>query len=320
MVRRFLKRVQNTVAKYSLFKPEETLIVGVSGGPDSLCLLDVLVLLKEKYHFSLHVAHVNYHLRGEDSLLDEALVKETAKKYSLPFHILSYHRKETSPSEEKLRTVRYDFFEKLREKYMADAIVIAHNRDDEAETLLLRLIRGSGLSGLSAMRPRNKYIIRPLIETSREDIIEYLTNRSLIFRKDMSNDDAKYLRNKVRHILLPLLEKEFQPQIKKLLAETALLLGEDYDLLQNQGAHIPLVRKDGVIEFSCRNLLQMPPALITQELRFLLRPFLAGKNPSKNLIFECMKAFKSTKKKNQVITCKGLKCIRKGDTVRLLNF
>ncbi|HCJ45472.1 MAG TPA: tRNA lysidine(34) synthetase TilS, partial [Candidatus Moranbacteria bacterium] len=209
MVRRFLKRVQNTVAKYSLFKPEETLIVGVSGGPDSLCLLDVLVLLKEKYHFSLHVAHVNYHLRGEDSLLDEALVKETAKKYSLPFHILSYHRKETSPSEEKLRTVRYDFFEKLREKYMADAIVIAHNRDDEAETLLLRLIRGSGLSGLSAMRPRNKYIIRPLIETSREDIIEYLTNRSLIFRKDMSNDDAKYLRNKVRHILLPLLEKEF---------------------------------------------------------------------------------------------------------------
>jgi len=203
---------------------------------------------------------------------------------------------------------------------MADAIVIAHNRDDEAETLLLRLIRGSGLSGLSAMRPRNKYIIRPLIETSREDIIEYLTNRSLIFRKDMSNDDAKYLRNKVRHILLPLLEKEFQPQIKKLLAETALLLGEDYDLLQNQGAHIPLVRKDGVIEFSCRNLLQMPPALITQELRFLLRPFLAGKNPSKNLIFECMKAFKSTKKKNQVITCKGLKCIRKGDTVRLLNF
>lgn len=307
--------------KFDLWEKEYTFIIGVSGGADSLCLLDILFLLKEKYHFSLHIAHINYHLRGRDSLLDEKMVRERAERYSIPFHLLSYSPKEnTSSSEEVLRTVRYAFFEKLRKKYLAQAIVIAHNRDDQAETFLLRLIRGTGLLGLSAMRPKNNFVIRPLIETSREDIIRYLKERSLQFREDKSNQNIKYTRNKIRHILLPLLERDFQPKIKKLLAETTLILADDYTLLSEKFPHIPQVKKEGGIEFSRIDILSLPPALLNQELRYILRPFFAGKNPQKSLIFECIKVLRSTKGKNQIITCAGLKFIRKGDRVRLLNF
>lgn len=319
-VRRFIKRVLNTVKKFDLWQKGNSFIVCVSGGPDSLCLLDVLSLLAEKYHFTLHIAHVNYHLRGNDSNLDEKLVVACAKNASLPYTILSHTKSSKNSSEEKLRIIRYTFFEKLRAKKSAEYIAIAHNEDDQAETLLMRLIRGSGLLGLSAMRPKNGAVIRPLIEMSREDIVHYLKDRNISFREDKSNTDPKYLRNKIRHELIPFLEKNFQPQTKKLLAETATLLGEDYAVLSNIPTTLPVQRGPFAIEFSREILFTLPQALMAQEIRQLLRPFLDGKNPDKNLVGELIKALKSTKNKTQTLTFKRLKFIRKGDRVRLLNF
>lgn len=310
--------MQNTVKKFELWKTGDSFIVGVSGGPDSLCLLDILTTLQKKYAFTLYVAHVNYHLRGKSSDLDETLVKKMAKQHHLPLTILSRKKTLHSASEETLRTIRYAFFETLRKKHGADHIIVAHNQDDQAETLLLRLLRGAGLFGLSAMRAKNNFIIRPLIETSRTDILRYLEERSLSFREDASNTDPRYFRNRIRHELIPYLEKEFQPQTRKLLAETALLLGDDYANSQNTPAILPTKQGSNYAEFSRSALLSLSEARLRHNLRALLNPLLSGKNPDKNTIHELTKSLKSTKNKTQTVTFRGLKFVMKGDTVTLL--
>ncbi len=292
--------------------------MGVSGGADSLCLLDVLFLLSKKYDFTLHVAHVNYHLRGRASDLDEMLTREMAERYHLPCSVLSQGKRPKNDVEETLRDIRYAFFAKLRQKTDADNIAVAHNQDDQAETLLLRLLRGSGLSGLSAMRPKSGHIIRPLIEMSRADILHYLKDRRIAFREDASNADPRYLRNRVRHELIPFLEKNFQPQTRRLLAETATILAGDYALLEKHPAAFSAKHSPLGAEFSRAALLALPEPLLCRELRALLRPFLAGKNPGKNLLGELIKSLRSAKRKTQTVVFRGLKFVREGDTVRLL--
>lgn len=318
-MRRFIKRIQNTVEKYALWHKGDAFIVGVSGGADSLCLLDVLFLLSQKYAFTVHIAHVNYHLRGPASDLDEALVRQAAETYRIPCSVLSYRHTLKNTSEEKLRDIRYVFFERLRQQTGSQHIAVAHNQNDQAETLLLRLLRGAGLSGLSAMRAKNGALIRPLIETNRVDILSYLDARGIVYREDASNTDPSFLRNRIRHTLIPLLEKDFQPQIKKLLAETAALLADDYALLEKIAADAPIKKSTLPLEYSRSLLLSLPEVLLRRELRTLLRPFFTGKNPEKNLINELVKALKSEKNKVQTVTFKGLKFIRKGDRVRLLH-
>lgn len=319
-VRGFLKRVQNTVTTYSLWGQKESFIVAVSGGPDSICLLDILFLLSKKYDFTLHVAHVNYALRGKDSDLDETLVKERATAYGLSFSVLHPKKISSSNMEESLRDIRYRFFEKLRVEKKATLIAIAHHEDDQAETFLLRLLRGSGMKGLSSMRPKNNFIVRPLIEMSRLDILRYLDERALTFRIDESNTDPKFFRNRVRHELMPLLEKEFQPGIKKLLADTAFLLAEDYALIESLVAPLAEVPHTPTNQFSCQKMRLYPEVLQRHLLRHLLQPWCHNKSASKSLIEECLKMIKSTKSKTQIITVLDLKIERKGDTVRLLNF
>jgi tRNA(Ile)-lysidine synthetase-like protein len=315
--RRFIKCIQNTVKKFELWGKGDSFIVGVSGGPDSVCLLDVLFFLSQKYDFKLYVAHINYHLRGKESDLDEKLVREMAAHYNFPCFVFSQRKKMASGAEEALRDVRYAFFEKVRKKVGAHHIAVAHNQNDQAETLLMRLLRGAGLSGLSAMRSKNGYIIRPLIETSRADIIQYLSTRRLVFREDKSNKDERYFRNRIRHTLIPFLEKNFQPQTVKLFSETALLLGEDYALLEKQSFAFSVKHDFSGAEFSRSAILNLFPVLLRCELRALLKPLLSGKNPEKNLVNELIKALKSEKSKIQTITLKGLKFVRKGDKVRL---
>lgn len=317
--RRFIKRVQNTVQKFALWQRRDTFVVGVSGGPDSLCLLDVLFLLSEKYDFSLHIAHVNYHLRGRASDLDEARVRRATEEYRLPCTVLSQKKNLKNASEEALRDTRYAFFERLRAKTGADSIAVAHNQDDQAETLLLRLLRGAGLSGLSAMRPKNDRVVRPLIETSRADILRYLKERHIAFQEDASNADVRYLRNRIRHALIPFLERNFQPQTRQLLAETAIILGDDYALL---GKRLPTVSSLGhdasEVIFSRQSLLGLSPSALHHTLRATLRPLLAGKPPEKHLLYEIVKSIRSEKGKLRTVTFKGLKLLCKGDTVRLL--
>lgn len=309
----------NTVAKYDLWERKESFVVAISGGPDSLCLLDVLYLLSQRYDFTLHIAHVNYRLRGKDSDLDEALVRERATHYQIPLSVLHPKKTTSSNLEEKLRDIRYRFFEKIRTQKKATLIAVAHHRDDQAETFLLRLLRGSGMKGLSAIQPKNNYIVRPLIDMSREDILRYLKERNIRHRTDQSNSDPKFLRNKIRHSLIPLLEREYQTNIKKILADTATLLAADYALFDHM-TPLPYQEKNGALVFSTKTLLSIPETLLRHQFRTLLITHYQKKSPPQRLIDEIIKVFRSTKNKHHTLTFGGLKIERKGDTVRLFNF
>ncbi|MBP9728447.1 MAG: tRNA lysidine(34) synthetase TilS [Candidatus Moranbacteria bacterium] len=314
-----MKRVQNTVAKYSLWGHQESFIIAVSGGPDSLCLLDVLFLLSKKYSFALHIVHINYRLRGQDSDLDEAHVRQRALAYALPLTVFHPRKVSSSNLEEKLRDIRYRSLEKTRVLKKATLIATAHHQDDQAETFLLRLLRGSGMAGLSAMRPKNGFIVRPFIEMSRVEVLQYLKERGIAFREDQSNSDPRFLRNQIRHTLIPLLEKNYQPKMKKILADTASLLASDYALLTSLPP-LPLKKSPGVTEISVPALRNLPEPLLRQELRHLLGSFYPKKSPPKGIIDEFQKLIKSTKNKRQTIEIPGLKIERRGAIVRLLNF
>lgn len=314
-----MKRIQNTVATHQLWSRKESFIVAVSGGPDSLCLLDALFLLSQKYDFALHVVHVNYSLRGKDSALDEALVKKQSAAYGLALTVLHPRKTSSTNLEEKLRDIRYQFFERVRAQKKATLIAVAHHRDDQAETFLLRLFRGSGMRGLSAMRPKNGVVVRPLIDMSRKDILHYLEERSIPYRLDKSNADPRFLRNRLRNDLIPLIENQYQPHIKKLLADTATLLASDYALLESLPTPF-LEENNGTLEFSASTILTYPEALLKRKFRAFLRPYYREKSPPKGVVDELLKILRSTKNKHQSFTFQGLKVERKGDTVRLLRF
>jgi tRNA(Ile)-lysidine synthase len=227
----FIKRIQNTAHTYKLWSEGSRILVGVSGGPDSMCLLHVLVRLAPKYHWQLHLAHVNYGLRGEDSNKDEGLVKDMARTYNLPCAILRPRIEQSANLEEYLRDIRYQFFNETRMRYEFHTIAIAHTQNDQAETVLMRLLRGTGLSGLSSMKPKNGTIIRPLLFTDRKHINAYNARHSVAFRLDQSNQDPRFLRNKIRHELIPFLEERYNPSLIKTLSQTARLLSDDYTAL-----------------------------------------------------------------------------------------
>lgn len=318
-MRAFLKRVQNTVAKHELWGKKESFIVAVSGGPDSLCLLDVLFLLSRKYDFTLHIAHVNYRLRDKAADLDEALVRERTQDYGLALSVLHPKKTGSANLEERLRELRYRFFEKIRTQKSATLIAVAHHQDDQAETFLLRLLRGSGMRGLSAMQAKNGSVVRPLIELSRADILRYLKERDITYHTDESNNESVFLRNRLRNELIPLLEKQYQPQIKKILAETAARLASDYAFFATE-CILPYTVSGKDLVFSLKTLGSFKESSLRQQFRLLLGPLYAKKSPPKSTIDELIKVFRSTKNKPQRLTLHGLKVERKGDTVRLLDF
>jgi tRNA(Ile)-lysidine synthase len=315
----FIKTVQNFAFQSDLWERGSKIIVGVSGGPDSACLLDILVNLSHKYDFSLHICHVNYGLRGKDSDLDEELVLELAKKYDVGISLLQAKKKVTGNLEEQLRAARYDFFEKERQRLGFDLIAVAHNQDDQAETVIMRLIRGSGLQGMASMKAKNGKIIRPLLGLARIEILQYCASNKLKFRHDKSNDNQAFMRNRIRHNLLPYLEKNFNPAIKKTLSHAAFTVADDYDYIQQSSKKGLAVKNNGKeLEFSASGLLKKHPALQRSLLRQML---LQAKNDLLDIeaanVEEILKMLKSTKGKNQKTFFKGLNIQKKGDIVRI---
>lgn len=228
-------RVAHTVREQHLFKPADTLVVGLSGGADSTALLDLLTRLPD-YNLTLVAAHLNHGLRGAESDADQEFCRDLAERYSIPFEgrlldIRALAATDRHNLEDAGRRARIAFFDEIRMKYAAAAVVLAHHADDQAETLLMRLLRGSGMTGLSGMAYRNgRGYVRPLLAITRSEIEMYLHACSLKWREDASNSDTVYLRNRIRHQLLPLLE-EYNPAIRSVLAATAAIIQGDESLL-----------------------------------------------------------------------------------------
>ncbi|HIJ87975.1 MAG TPA: tRNA lysidine(34) synthetase TilS [Desulfuromonadales bacterium] len=231
----FVSRVEKTIRLQRLFRPGDTLVVALSGGTDSTALLDILSRL-HGYHLRLIAVHLNHCLRGVESDADEEFCRILAARHAIAFEARRINIKKVAEDyrlnlEDAGRRARIEFFDEIRIKYDAAAVALAHHADDQAETVLMRLLRGSGMTGLSGMAYRNtRGYVRPLLEISRAEIEQYLRRRGLEWREDASNGDTVYLRNRIRHQLLPLLE-QYNPDIRSTLAATASIIGGDEALL-----------------------------------------------------------------------------------------
>lgn len=287
-----IKQVKTTIKKFGLINKGDRVLAAVSGGPDSVALLYVLNTLKKELKFSLHIAHLDHMLRP-DSIKDREFVLGLARRLKLPVIIAKADIKKTKDScsvEEIARKARHNFLFKAAGFVLADKIAIAHNRDDQAETVLMRIIRGTGLYGLNAILPKRKIdgctIIRPLIEIPRTDIEKYLNARKLKPRLDASNLSLIYFRNKIRNKLLPVLEKEYNPNIKEALANIAQTAGQDYDFLWRKTNSVfnkvgNKVSADRV-SFDLKALMNLHPAIF----RLIIRSgFMKIKGDTRRLSF-----------------------------------
>ena len=266
--------VRAYIDKYQLLTVGKPVLVGVSGGADSIALLTVLVELG----YSCIVGHCNFHLRGEESMRDECFTETYARKLGLPFVKVDFNTRDYAAEhhlsvEMAARELRYAWFEEMRCVHDAQAIAVAHHRDDNVETVLMNLIRGSGIRGMSGIRPKNGFVIRPLLSVARQEILQWLAERQLEYVTDSTNLSAAYTRNFIRLRVLPLLET-INPSVRTAINRTAEHLAETESLF----AYVMADARKRVFE---------------AENRLSIKALMQYPSP-KTVLFELLKAFHFT--------------------------
>ncbi len=231
-------KILDTINKYKLINSGDRIVLGVSGGPDSISMLNALNELKSDLKFDIFVAHINHGIR-ENSKLDEQFVMQFCNKIGVELYVLNTNikkiaEKEKRGLEETGRIVRYNYFDEILEKTNSNKIAIAHNENDNAETILMNIVRGSGLSGLKGIEPQNGKYIRPLIECKREEIESYCEREELNPRHDESNDENIYTRNKMRNVVIPYIKKELNPNIIQTINRLSSIVKDDLEYLDKQ--------------------------------------------------------------------------------------
>ena len=276
LAKRTVSKVRETLSRFRMLQRNDRVIVAVSGGADSVGLLHILHSLGDSFSLRLVVAHYEHGLRPSEDPVETDFVQRLAASFSLPFESERGFLASgpTTSIEEKARNARYGFLERMRRKHQAQRIAVGHTLNDQAETLLMRLLRGSGPAGLGGIPPvRNKTVIRPLIETERREIEAYLEAQGVAWMTDSSNLQPTYLRNKIRLELIPFLEK-YQPRLTKLLGQTASILRDEDDCLGKMAEAwlIPEVeiKPDGSFRVSISSLLGLPVALRRRVTRNLI--------------------------------------------------
>jgi len=269
-----LNKMKRTIDKFKMIAPGEKVLVGVSGGPDSVALLHGLWSLREEFHLKLHVFHLNHMMRGKEAEEDALFVEELARRHGLPVTVervdvprLIRGRKAGS-AQEVAREVRYQRFYRAAEEVGAQRIALGHNLNDQAETVLMRLLRGAGTDGLAGIPPvREGKIIRPLLEITRREIEEYLARQGLPARLDRSNWKTRYLRNRIRMRLIPLLEKNYNPRVVELLSRLADQAREEAGFMEAAAreAYRRLAREEATDEATEGATVFLPLASLRRE-------------------------------------------------------
>ena len=246
------------IREQNMIRPGDTVICAVSGGADSVALLFAFYLLKEKLQITLEAAHFNHHLRQEESNRDEDFVKALCDRYDIPLHLggdqVTAGKKGL---EAAARDARYGFLRSLQGK-----IATAHTADDNAETVLMHLVRGTGLKGLGGITPIHGNVIRPMLRCTRQDVEDFLAEWCLSYVQDSSNDSDEFLRNRIRHGVMPLLKQE-NPKLAENMSDMALRLRQDEDFLSSQS--------DFSILPAVETLKNMHPALRSRCLEGFLK-------------------------------------------------
>src|SRR4030042_944359 len=234
------EQVRRTIDHYRLLEKGDRVIVGVSAGVDSMVLLHLLNAFRQEFDLFLIVAHIHHGLRLVESEREAELVQKESVRFGLPFEYGQFNVKEFGEAEgfslqDAARRIRFQFFHDLLKKYGGGKIALGHNADDQVETVLLRLLRGSGLKGLKGMLPiREKRVIRPLLEVRREEIETYAQENGIPCLLDSSNLRKDYLRNRLRINLIPLIEQEYQPGFQRAIIKTSNLLREENDFIEKE--------------------------------------------------------------------------------------
>ena len=235
-------KILETIKKYNMIENGEKVVLAVSGGPDSICMLDILNDIKNDetidMNFEIVVAHVNHMIRKEAEE-DEKYVKKYCEENQIEFYSKSIDVQKMANNnkigvEEAGRNARYDFFDEILERTNAQKIAIAHNKNDNVETVLMHIIRGSGINGLKGIEPERGKYIRPIIECERNEIEEYCTQKNLQPRIDKTNFENEYTRNKVRNLLIPYIQKEFNPNLIKTIDRLSNLVAEEEKYMDKQ--------------------------------------------------------------------------------------
>jgi tRNA(Ile)-lysidine synthase len=283
------ERVLRTVRKYGLFSHGGRVVVALSGGPDSVALVHALRELERRGELTLAgVAHFNHQLRGADSDADEAFCRTLAADLGIALEVgradvRAIAGTERRSLEDAARTLRYAFLDEAVARLSGDAVAVGHSLDDQAETFLLRLLRGSGPRGLAGILPRAGRIVRPLIEIRREELRQYAAFHQLAFRTDPTNADVRIPRNRVRHELIPYLEREFSAGIIEVLAREADVAREDEDRLQREAIDLAVsivLREEDeqrqVVRVDAGALTSLHPAVAARVARHALEAAAAG--------------------------------------------
>jgi tRNA(Ile)-lysidine synthase len=265
--------------KHPFARAGERIGAAVSGGPDSVLMLDFLARMSADVGFQLAAVHFNHHLRAAESDEDESFVRGLAERYGVPFfrgeaRVAEEARKRRRNLEATARDFRYRFFLGLIRQGKVDKVATAHTLDDQAETVLLHILRGTGTRGLGGIhRVLQNKVVRPFLGLTRAEIEAEITKRNIPFRVDSTNLETRFRRNKVRMELLPILERDYNPEIKRLLSELATRAREDEAFLDQQArerAGAWRLREDGAEKISRTALRGMPPALARRVLRLML--------------------------------------------------
>ncbi|MBW2109131.1 MAG: tRNA lysidine(34) synthetase TilS [Deltaproteobacteria bacterium] len=272
-----LSAVEATIDRHCMLNSGDTVVVGVSGGPDSVALLHCLLALRSRWSLELIVAHLNHQLRGTAAAQDAVFVRKMAAHLDLPCvvdskDVKAYRAKHRLSIQEAARKLRYAFYEETAARLCATKIALGHQQDDNAESVLMHLMRGTGPRGLAGIPPvRRGRIIRPLLEVSRSEILAFLKCRGLEYVQDSSNFDNKYLRNRIRHELLPLLERDFKVKPSHTLTRLAAIVRDEedfWDQVVSQTFDDLTTRVDSNrIEFSVAQARGVHPALLRRVIR-----------------------------------------------------
>ena len=265
----FLRKIKKTIDSFAMLASGEKIVAGASGGSDSMALLIALDELREWYpDINVIVSHVNHGLRGRESDTDAEFVREAAENLGFAFECVrvdteAFRKSRGLSLEDAARRLRYDFFKDIAAKRSAQKIATAHTLNDQAETVIMRLIRGSASQGLSGIRPLSGNLIRPLINVTKDEARSYLHSKGVSWREDSSNSSERFLRNRVRKELIPMLEK-FNPSVQRVLSRAAAVYAEEADFISDQAERkfkILFHKVAGGVFGRAKDLLDEPPAI-----------------------------------------------------------
>lgn len=319
-----IEKIKQTIDRENLIENKDKILVALSGGPDSVCLLHALKKLETYYNIKIYAAHLNHKIRGMEAQKDALYAAKLCDELGIQFFVKAvdvpaFAKEMKMTLEEAARQIRYNMLFEVKSKISADKIAVAHNLDDQAETVLMRLIRGTGITGLKGMDyKREDGVIRPLMDTKKAKIVSYCEANNLKPRIDHTNLEIEYTRNKIRLKLLPYIEQEFSPHIKETISRMSNVLREDSEYLDNETQKIfdkeILEHNDDRIRLDFEELKVMHPSLAKRLIRLSIKTVLGTLEGIENVhIEDVLMLIKSPKNQLKLNLPKGLMVYKASD-------